>query len=217
MPGGWTMSMTWMRMPGQGWPGAAAVFLGMWTVMMVAMMLPALVPMLLAYRRALAQQPARPRARLIVVSAGYFGVWLLLGAALFPAGVAIGDLAMRDSGIARFVPIAAACALGLAGAAQLGEWKRRALVACRECAPHGCVRDGSAAAWRHGVSIGLRCARCCAPWTAALLVLGVMDPLVMAVVTVAIGLERLLPIGDRIARVGGIALLAAGALVLANA
>ncbi len=40
MPGGWTMSMAWMRMPGQTWPGAAASFLGMWVVMMVAMMLP---------------------------------------------------------------------------------------------------------------------------------------------------------------------------------
>ena len=28
MPGGWTMSMVWMRMPGQTWPGAAASFLG---------------------------------------------------------------------------------------------------------------------------------------------------------------------------------------------
>jgi hypothetical protein len=33
MPGGWTMSMAWMRMPGQTWPGAAASFLGMWIVM----------------------------------------------------------------------------------------------------------------------------------------------------------------------------------------
>ena len=40
MPGGSTMSMMWMRMPGQSWPGAAASFLGMWTVMMMAMMLP---------------------------------------------------------------------------------------------------------------------------------------------------------------------------------
>jgi hypothetical protein len=32
--------MAWMRMPGQTWPGAAASFLGMWVVMMVAMMLP---------------------------------------------------------------------------------------------------------------------------------------------------------------------------------
>ena len=51
MPGGWTMSMAWMRMPGQTWPGAAASFLGMWVVMMVAMMLPSLVPMLWRYRQ----------------------------------------------------------------------------------------------------------------------------------------------------------------------
>src|ERR1700737_2055628 len=52
MPGGWTMSMAWMRMPGQTWPGAAASFLGMWVVMTVAMMLPSLVPMLWHYRQA---------------------------------------------------------------------------------------------------------------------------------------------------------------------
>src|SRR5438093_13144788 len=52
MPGGWTMSMAWMRMSGQTWPRAAASFLGMWVVMMVAMMLPSLVPMLWRYREA---------------------------------------------------------------------------------------------------------------------------------------------------------------------
>ena len=31
MAGGWTMSMAWMRMPGQTWLGAAASFLGMWS------------------------------------------------------------------------------------------------------------------------------------------------------------------------------------------
>jgi predicted metal-binding membrane protein len=51
MPGGWTMSVAWMRMPGQTWPGAAASFLGIWVVMMVAMMLPSLVPMLWRYRQ----------------------------------------------------------------------------------------------------------------------------------------------------------------------
>jgi predicted metal-binding membrane protein len=40
------MSMAWMRMSGQTWPVAAASFFGMWSVMMVAMMLPSLVPML---------------------------------------------------------------------------------------------------------------------------------------------------------------------------
>jgi len=35
-PGGWTMSMAWTRMPGRTWVGAAASFMGMWVVMMVA-------------------------------------------------------------------------------------------------------------------------------------------------------------------------------------
>jgi predicted metal-binding membrane protein len=52
MPGGWTMSMAWMQMPGQTWPAAAASFLGMWVVMMVAMMMPALAPMLWRYHQA---------------------------------------------------------------------------------------------------------------------------------------------------------------------
>jgi predicted metal-binding membrane protein len=58
MPGGWTMSMAWMRMPGQTWPGAAASFLGMWVVMMMAMMLPSLVPMLWRYRQAVGRTAA---------------------------------------------------------------------------------------------------------------------------------------------------------------
>src|SRR5262245_52078518 len=62
MPGGWTMSMAWMRMPGQTWLDAALNFLGMWIVMMVAMMLPSLVPMLWRYRRAIGNTSAARRA-----------------------------------------------------------------------------------------------------------------------------------------------------------
>jgi predicted metal-binding membrane protein len=40
-----------MRMCGRTWPGAAASFLGIWVVMMVAMMLPSLVPLLWRYRQ----------------------------------------------------------------------------------------------------------------------------------------------------------------------
>ncbi len=55
------MSMTWMRMPGQSWPGAASAFLGMWVVMMVAMMLPSVAPTLWRYREAVgAASGARP-------------------------------------------------------------------------------------------------------------------------------------------------------------
>src|SRR5438270_2409582 len=51
MPGGWTMSMTWMLAPGRTWPEAAAAFGAMWLLMMVPMMLPSLGPVLRRYRQ----------------------------------------------------------------------------------------------------------------------------------------------------------------------
>ena len=63
MPGGWTMSLAWMQMPGQTcgqtWLGAAASFLGMWVVMMVAMMLPSLCQCCSAIARPSAGQARR--------------------------------------------------------------------------------------------------------------------------------------------------------------
>src|SRR3954465_15641654 len=97
MPGGWTMSMAWMRMPGQTWPGAAAAFLGMWIVMMVAMMLPSLVPMLWRYRQAVGGPGAtRLGALTALVGLGYFCVWAVFGMAVFPMGVALAALEMQQ-------------------------------------------------------------------------------------------------------------------------
>ena len=71
MPGGWTMSMAWMRMPGQTWLEFAVSFLGMWVVMMVAMMLPSLIPRLRQYRHAIGEaDAARGAALTALVSAG---------------------------------------------------------------------------------------------------------------------------------------------------
>jgi predicted metal-binding membrane protein len=70
------MSMAWMRMPGQTWPGAAAAFLGMWIVMTVAMMLPALQAMLSVYRRSLrGLDEARRNGLTALAGSGYFFVW----------------------------------------------------------------------------------------------------------------------------------------------
>ena len=75
MPGGWTMSMAWMRMPGQTWVAAAASFLGMWVVMMLAMMLPSLVAMLRRYREAIVRTSDARLGRLTtLVAVGYFCV-----------------------------------------------------------------------------------------------------------------------------------------------
>src|SRR5258707_8669744 len=97
MPGGWTMSMAWMRMPGQTWPVAAASFLSMWVVMMVAMMLPSLVPMLRRYRQAVGSTGETRLGRLTaLVSVGYFFVWTVFGMAVFPPGAALAALEMQQ-------------------------------------------------------------------------------------------------------------------------
>src|SRR4030081_2142263 len=107
MAGGWTMSMAWMRMPGQTWPGAAASFLGMWVVMMVAMMLPSLVPMLWRYRQAVGRTGETRLGRLtVLVGVGYFFVWTVFGLAAFPLGVALAAVEMQQPALARAVPIA---------------------------------------------------------------------------------------------------------------
>jgi predicted metal-binding membrane protein len=107
MPGGWTMSMLWMRMPGQSWPGAAASFLGMWVAMMISMMLPSLAPVLWRYRQALAMTDESPFGRLTaLMSLGYFFVWAAVGMAVFAAGAALAALEMKLPVLARALPLA---------------------------------------------------------------------------------------------------------------
>jgi predicted metal-binding membrane protein len=192
MPGGWTMSMAWMRMPGQSWPGAAATFLGMWIVMMVAMMLPSVLPALRRHRAAVGS------ARLTAL-----------------VGVALAELEMAWPALARLVPVGVGVVVLVAGALQLTAWKARQLACCRE-APTPRRREARVA-WRHGLRLGWDCVRCCAGATAILLVVGVMDLRAMLVVTIAVTLERLAPAGERIARAIGAVVVGAGALLIARA
>ena len=219
MPGGWTMSMAWMRMPDQTWAAAATSFVAMWLVMMVAMMLPSLVPMLRRYREAAGNPPGAVGlgARTALAGAGYFAVWTVLGAALYPAGVALAALEMRLPGLARAVPVATGAIVLAAGALQRTAWKARHLACCRETPSGRRLAADARTAWRHGVRLGLHCARCCAGPTAVLLVLGVMDLRAMAAVTVAITLERLAPRGERFARAIGLVAIAVGAGMIARA
>ncbi|MGH8251233.1 MAG: DUF2182 domain-containing protein [Steroidobacteraceae bacterium] len=219
MPGGWTMSMAWMRMPGQCWPGAAASFLGMWVVMMVAMMLPSLVPMLWRYRKAVDSNAATRLGRLTtLVGLGYFSVWTVFGLAAFPLGVALAAVEMQQAAIARAVPVAAGVVVLFAGALQFTAWKARHLACCRGEPGIGHTLPGDAAtAWRHGIRLGLHCSRCCVGLIAILLVIGVMDLLAMAVVGAAITVERLAPAGQRVARVTGAVVIGAGLFLIGRA
>ena len=219
MPGGWTMSMAWMRMPGQTWPGAAASFLGMWIVMMVAMMLPLLVPMLSRYRQAVDGAGETRLGRLTALAGvGYFVVWTVFGMAAFPLGVALAAIEMQQPGLARAVPLAIGVVVLIAGALQFTAWKAHHLACCRALPGRGStLRADAGTAWRHGLRLGLHCAHCCFGLMAVLLVVGVMDLRAMAVVTAAITVEGLAPAGERVAQAIGVVVVAAGLLLIVQA
>jgi predicted metal-binding membrane protein len=216
MPGGWTMSMAWMRMPGQTWPGAAASFLGMWVAMMAAMMLPSLVPMLWRYREAVGR--TRPGRLTALVGVGYFCVWTVFGMAAFPLGVALAAIEMQQPALARTVPIAVGVVVLIAGSLQLTAWKARHLACCREAPGRGRTLPADAGtAWRHGLRLGIHCSCCCAGPIAILLVIGVMDARAMAIVAAAITVERLASAGERVARAIGAVVVGAGLFLIVRA
>jgi predicted metal-binding membrane protein len=210
MTGTWTMSMTWMRMPDQSWSGMAMAFIGMWDVMMMAMMLPAMAPMVMRYRVALGDSARRGGLTLRVI-AGYFLVWTAAGGLVLAPGVLLGDMMMHLPELARAVPLVSSSVIMAAGAVQLSSWKARRLQACCQT-PGSCGPSlaNERSAWRHGIDLGLRCVVCCAPLTVVLLVLGVMDLLSMLLVTIAITVERLAWRGALAARVVGMGMLLLG-------
>jgi predicted metal-binding membrane protein len=219
MPGGWAMSMALMRMPGQTWPSAAASFLGMWVVMMAAMMLPSLVPTLWRYRQAFGTTGETCLGRLTpIVGVGYLFVWAVFGMAAFALGVALAAVEMQLPPLARAVPIALGVVVLIAGALQFTTWKAHHLACCRGTPGRDRTLPVDAGtAWRHGLRLGLHCSHCCAGLTAILLVIGVMDLRAMAVVTAAITVERLAPAGERVARAIGAFAVAAGWFLIAQA
>ncbi len=219
MPGGWTMSMAWMRMPEQTWFGVAASFLGMWTVMMIPMMLPALMPMLERYRQAVGGKGAARLGRLtLLAGAGYFFAWAMFGVVAFAAGAALAAVEMDQPALARAVPTAAGVLVLIAGALQFTHWKAHRLACCREAPePSRTVPADAGTAWRHGLRLALRCGSCCANLMAILLVSGAMDLRAMWAIAAAIAAERLAPAGERVARASGAIIVVAGLLHTARA
>jgi predicted metal-binding membrane protein len=201
------MPMTDMPMPGESWPAAALAFLGMWVVMMAAMMLPSLAPALWRYRRAVASA-THPGLLTGVVCAGYFFVWTVSGVAAFALGAVLPALAGDAS------PVAGAVVL-IAGLFQFSTWKAYHLACWRDTAGRvGSLAANRRTAWRTGLRLGAECVQSCAGLMAVMLVSGNMDVRWMAVVTAAITAERLTPRGERVARAIGVVAIGAGMLLV---
>jgi predicted metal-binding membrane protein len=187
--------------------------------MMVAMMLPCLVPMLWRYRQAVRMiGETRLGWLTALVGGGYFFVWTVFGIVTFPLGVALAELEMQLPALARAVPIAVAVIVLIAGAFQFTECKAHHLACCRGALEAGFqLGADTGTAWRHGLQLGLHCCYCCAGLMTILLVIGVMDLRAMAVVTVAITAERLAPAGERVARAIGAVIIGAALFMIVRA
>ncbi len=218
--GGWTMtSAAWQRPCGWGAGRAFAEFAGMWGTMTVTMMLPVLAPVLWRYRQCVGLHSAVRSAGLVVVAgAGYFAVWMAVGALVFPAGAALTGAAAKLPALAGAMPFAAGSVALAAGVLQFSGWKARRLACCRHAATGvSPPRAAAGAAWRHGVRTAMRCGMCCGNLMAVALAAGMMDLRVMAAVTVAIAAERLAPAGARVARIVGWVAIGGGAAMIVRA
>jgi len=194
--------------------GALGWFLGIWAVMMAAMMLPSAIPAVTLYGR-LAKDRARLSALLFV--SGYLAVWAASGLVVFALATAGGRVTGGVFAWDRAGRWAAGTTLLLAAAYELTPVKDACLARCRMPLAFllGSWQPGRSGALRMGTTHGAWCMGCCWALMAALFALGVMSISWAALVAGLVALEKLLP-WRRVATLGTAALLVAlGVLLLA--
>jgi predicted metal-binding membrane protein len=190
--------------------GALGWFLGVWVVMMAAMMFPSVSPTVALYARmARGRWPAGP----LVFASGYLLTWTaagLLAYGLFAVGRELIDISWSGGG--RWL---AGGTLVVAAVYELTPLKDVCLTKCRS--PLGFLlsawRDGVAGAFDMGARHGAWCVGCCWALMASLFALGVMSLAWMAFVAALIALEKTLPY-RRVAVYGTSAVLLALGVVL---
>jgi predicted metal-binding membrane protein len=196
--------------------GAANVLAvwAMWSAMMVAMMVPAALPMMLTFAEVARRNGERARGQAFI--AAYALVWLGFGAAGSAAQWALQRLDWVSPMLVSSSPLLTAVLLVLAGVYQFSPLKRVCLQSCRK--PLGFLlgewRPGVAGALVMGLRHGMLCLGCCWALMMLLFVGGVMNVPWVAALAVAVAVEKLAPGGERIAMLLGLALLAAGAMKL---
>lgn len=185
----------------------------MWWVMMIAMMTPSAAPLVLLYRRVLRHHGAA-EAKSVLPSmsllAGYLSAWLIfsicaaaLQKALQPTGVMSEMMLWSKSAyLSAFV-------LAAAGAYQFSPLKRACLTQCRSPVSFLTAhwRPGTVGSFLLGVRHGSYCVGCCWLLMALLFVGGIMNLVWIAALSLLVFVEKILPGGERIGRVLGVALI----------
>jgi predicted metal-binding membrane protein len=195
-------------------PESSVAILGFWTVMMMAMMLPSVLPAVLLFaslapeRRRFGMSSAPPAVFVV----GYLLIWVLLGT---PVAFLHRN---RQIDFMQLAPAGVGTLLVLAGAYQLSSWKARCLHHCRSPIQFFMQHwhDGWFGAVKMGIYHGLYCVSCCWLLMAVLATVGMMSPGWMAVVAMVILFEKVARQGPRLGRITGAGLIACGVALVAG-
>lgn len=205
-----------MAMPmNMGWSFGDFVFMFvMWAVMMVAMMLPSVTPTVMIYERVRAKREETGRP--FVPTAGFVSGYLLAWVGFSVAATALNWWLHESGGLTsmmgRVGPTLGGSLLILAGLFQWTPLKDACLEHCRS--PMGFLtthwREGTLGAVQMGLHHGTYCLGCCWILMLLLFVLGIMNLAWIAVLTIVVLAEKLLPSGRPISRGLGAVLIAWG-------
>lgn len=197
----------------------APLFIALWIAMMVAIMYPTAAPMILMFARIHRERRARGQSFVPtwVFAGSYLLVWSLTGIVAFVIAVAGDSLADRSAFLSDHGARIGGVLLVAAGLYQVTPLKTVCLSKCRS--PMAFIlnswREGMAGAFRMGLDHGVYCLGCCWLLFLILFPLGMMNIAVLALVTVAIYIEKSLPIGRQAAFAFGAALVVYGLVVIA--
>ena len=207
--------MSWMVPGASRWDARyfCAMFL-MWAVMMVAMMLPSAAPVILLF--AALERQARLRGTALF-TAGYLVCWTAFSLIATLAQWALNNAGQLASPMAiRATPAVGALLLVAAGVYQLTPPKHACLTRCRSPAAFLVERwrPGRSGAFLMGLDHGAYCVACCWAIMALLFAVGAMNLLWVAALAAFVLAEKVAPAGALIARLGAVAMIGAGALLL---
>ena len=195
------------------------LFLTIWVVMMAAMMFPAAAPMILTFHQVQGAKRRRGQAFVStwVFVAGYMMVWTWAGIAAYAGAQTAEGVAERIA----LSPIIAARIGGAlfiaAGLYQLTPLKDVCLSKCRTPITFIMTswREGTAGAFHMGVAHGGYCLGCCWLLFVILFPLGIMNIAAMALLTLVVFAEKVLPWGRFTSRAIAVALVTYGIAVIA--
>ena len=214
------MDMSLPQMQSWGFTDFILMFV-MWTVMMVAMMVPSATPMVVMFsnvsrRRRERQQPYVPTGVFLL---GYALVWTGFAALATVANWGLHVNSFLSSMMGESTsPILGGGLLVSAGLFQWTRLKYACLTKCRS--PLGFImsewRDEYIGVLSMGMKHGVYCLICCWALMALLFVLGVMNLLWIAALAGLVLIEKVGPQGHWFSRMTGLGLIGWGALMLSG-